>query len=145
MTSFLLYLLKAAATPATGSEDSSPQSTVIAFTRPGIVYSFASMFTGRPSSRRVDDVTGPIDAKRMPSIRFAFRGRGRPRHVFFPSRATKFLTVDELVNVMTCGLCFASFRMARSFVRDDRVPKNIVLVMPRVIRGEIDQVPVDQR
>src|SRR5580658_1236399 len=91
----------------------------MALIRPGIVYSLASMSTERPSSRRVDDVTGPIEAKRISSNALGFRGRGRPRHMFFPRRATKFLTVDELVNVITWGLRFGSFRLARSFVRDD--------------------------
>jgi hypothetical protein len=59
---------------------------------PGIVYSFASMSTGKPSSRRVAEVTGPMEAK---------RGRGRPRHTFLPNRARKFLAVEELVNVIT--------------------------------------------
>ena len=95
----------------------STPASVIALIRPGMVYSLASMSTGRPSSRRVDEVTGPIEAKRRSSDGLDFRGLGR--HVFFPSRATKFLTVDELVNVMTWGLRFGFFKITRSLVRED--------------------------
>jgi len=38
------------------------RSTTIAATSPGIVYSRASISTGSPNSRRVADVTGPMDA-----------------------------------------------------------------------------------
>lgn len=60
----------------------------IALTKPGMVYSFASTCALRPSSRNVADVTGPMDASFTPA-RF-----------LRPSIATKFLAVDELVNVM---------------------------------------------
>ena len=38
----------------------------MAATSPGIVYSFASVFTGSLNSRSVADVTGPIDALYTP-------------------------------------------------------------------------------
>src|SRR5271170_4541798 len=52
----------------------SDRAAAIALIRPGIVYFFASMSTGRPSSRSVDDVTGPIEAKLTLSSGPAFRG-----------------------------------------------------------------------
>ena len=36
----------------------------MALISPGIVYSAASMSTGNPNSRRVDEVTGPMEASR---------------------------------------------------------------------------------
>ena len=66
---------------------------------------------------RAWDVTGPIEAKRILSIRLGFRARALV--ALFPSSATKFLTVDELVNVITFGLRFASPSIARNRDRDD--------------------------
>ena len=59
---------------------------------PAIVYSFASMVGLSPTSRRVPDVTGPIDANLTPR-----------NSRLSPTNATKFLTVDELVNVIPSG------------------------------------------
>src|SRR5580700_6014247 len=112
MTSFEVYRRQP------GQRPGSTRADTIALISPGIVYSFASTSTGRPSSRRVDEVMGPIEARRTPSSGLAFRGRGRPRHTFFPSRDTKFLTVDELVNVIMWGR-FGLLRMVRSRVRED--------------------------
>ena len=39
----------------------------IASTSPGMVNSFAEISTGRPYSRKVEEVTGPMDAIRIPS------------------------------------------------------------------------------
>jgi hypothetical protein len=39
--------------------------------------------------------------------------------MFFPSKAMKFLTVDELVNVMICGFRFGVVKIARSLARED--------------------------
>src|SRR5208337_3203667 len=86
------------------------------FTKPGIVYSFASMSAGRPNSRRVADVTGPIDAVCTPSYGVdRFSATRAPRK---PSRRTKLRTVEELVKVMTCGL-FSLERTARKSPCDD--------------------------
>jgi len=60
---------------------------------------------------------GPIEAVRMESIGLAFCRRRFNR--VFPSKVTKFLTVDELVNVITLGRRFGSFRIERSLVRED--------------------------
>src|SRR3954468_11930268 len=71
----------------------------IAATRPRMVNSLAATCTGSPNSRRVDEVTGPIDDIRMP-----LSGEARLFAIFFaPSSLTKFLTVEELVKVTTCG------------------------------------------
>ena len=68
---------------------------VIAAISPGIVNSFASMSTPSPSSHSVEEVTGPMDANRIPSnLRVA-------RAFLRATSATKFLTVEELVNVTT--------------------------------------------
>ena len=71
----------------------------MALINPGIVNCLAAISTGRPSSRSVADVTGPIEA-----IRTSDSCLWRPLLVP-PSNSTKFLTVEELVNVTTCGRC----------------------------------------
>lgn len=73
-----------------------------------MVYSLAAMATLNPHSSKVADVTGPMDAMRMP-LRF-----GRPR----PLKATKFLTVEELVKVMTCGRAVALHNAVCNFCLD---------------------------
>jgi hypothetical protein len=67
------------------------------------------MSTGKPSSFRVAEVTGPIDANLIPSL--ALGG-------ILPASIRKFLTVDELVNVTTFGRFSELFRSARSRERD---------------------------
>src|SRR5580693_3332796 len=114
MTSFEVYRRQP------GQRPGSTRADTIALISPGIVYSFASRSTGRPSSRSVDEVTGPIETKRTSSSGLAFRGRGRPRRTFFPVKFAKFLTVEELVKVITSGRRFEFFRIARSLVREDR-------------------------
>src|SRR5271156_472523 len=71
MTSFLVIFLQS------GQIEGSTLASAIALIKPGIVYSLASMSTGRPSSRRVDEVTGPIEANRTSSNALDFRRRGR--------------------------------------------------------------------
>src|ERR1700722_5540808 len=73
---------------------------------PGIVYSLAWMSTRNPSSRRVDEVTGPMEARLTFSscfIRFLVIHCAPADLRDFGSKATKFFTVDELVKVMTSG------------------------------------------
>src|SRR6185437_3601871 len=70
----------------------------MALIRPGIVYSAASMSTGKPTARRVDEVIGPMEANRTRSVSLPIWTRAtRPR--LSASSATKFLTVEELVKV----------------------------------------------
>src|SRR5208337_183665 len=78
------------------------RSATIAATSPGIVYSLASMSTGSLNSRRVADVTGPMDAVCTPRCGPGFFRAARALRS--PSRATKFRTVEELVKVMAWGL-----------------------------------------
>jgi len=88
-------------------------ASTIAATKPGIVNSLAAMSTGRPDSRRVDEVTGPIDDIKTPSSierNFGFRRT--------PSNSTKFLTVEELVKVTTCGLFFGFLNAAWRRLRE---------------------------
>ncbi len=73
-----------------------------------MVNSLAAMSTGRPSSRRVAEVTGPMEAMRTPS-RLARRG---------PSSSTKFFTVEELVKVTTCGRLFGILQRGRRRARE---------------------------
>ena len=61
-----------------------------ASSRPGIVYSLASASTRSPSSRRVSEVTGPMDTSFTPSSRLEWARS-------WPTRSTKFLAVEELV------------------------------------------------
>src|SRR5690242_17571745 len=90
---------------------------IMALMSPEIVYSAASICTGRPSSRSVVDVIGPIDANWI-ALSIAWGGPALsevewgPRP---PSRVTKFRTVEELVNVITFGQRLGSFINARSF------------------------------
>jgi len=56
-----------------------------------MVNCLASAFTLRPCAHNVDEVTGPMDATRTPSS--ASR----------PVIARRFLTVEELVNVIQSG------------------------------------------
>src|SRR3954454_22424574 len=82
----------------------------MAETSPGIVNSFACMSGRSPSWRSVADVTGPMEAS---STSFSKRCNFGPREV--PSSATKFFTVDELVNITTCGRIDEFFITLRSF------------------------------
>src|SRR6267154_3455625 len=89
----------------------------IASINPGIVYSAASICTGNPSSRRVADVIGPIEANWIVWGGLAVNENGSfPR---MPSSATKFLTVEELVKVTMCGLRLGFFITASNRFRDD--------------------------
>src|ERR1700683_3023818 len=81
----------------------------MASTKPGIVNSRAEICTCNPSSRKVEDVTGPIEASRTPA-RFV---------LYEPSRATKLRTVEELVNVTTCGDRRGFFSALCKSVRED--------------------------
>ena len=68
----------------------------IAAIRPGIVNCFAVRCGCRSNSRNVADVIGPIEANLTAcSLRLCA--------VRLPSKATKFLTVDELVKVTDSG------------------------------------------
>ena len=84
-------------------------------TKPGMVNTFALIWTGNPNSRSVAEVTGPIEDTRTPSICgircFACPG--------VESKFTKFRTVEELVNVTTCGRRLGSFMTRCSLLRDD--------------------------
>ena len=85
---------------------------------PGMVYCVALISTCSPSPRRVDEVTGPMEASKTLSSCFVWRQcarRSRP----FPNSATKFLTVEELVNVMTSGRFFPDASAARRRLRED--------------------------
>src|SRR5581483_1051708 len=62
------------------------------------------------SSRRVAEVTGPIEASLMPC---SVRGAS------LAMRLTKFRAVDELVKVITFGRRLGSFRVARNRTRED--------------------------
>ena len=85
----------------------------MALISPGIVYSAASMSTGNPNPRRVDEVTGPMEASRTGLSSLPMWARPtRPR--VFASSATKFLTVEELVNVIIVGLLLEKISLARS-------------------------------
>ena len=75
-----------------------------------MVNSLAAMSTEKPNPRNVDDVTDPIEAVRIP---FTFVRSPR-----VPSSSTKFLTVDELVNVTICGRRLGFFRAACKRVRE---------------------------
>ena len=86
-----------------------------AATKPGMVNTFALIWTGSPNSRRVAEVTGPIEDMRTPSI-CGIRCFACPRA---ESKFTKFRTVEELVNVTTCGRRLGSFIIRCSRVRDD--------------------------
>src|ERR1035438_8189212 len=92
-------------------------SFTIAATRPGIVYSLASMSTGNPNSRNVAEVTGPMDAVYTPRWRAGFFNAARALRN--PSNSTKFLTVEELVKVIAWGLNVFLANRARSRVSDD--------------------------
>src|ERR1700734_1976434 len=94
----------------------------MAFTNPGMVNSFAAMSTRKPSSRKVAEVIGPMEAHRIAS-RLA---TGTPFLASFarngdlaPNKATKFRTVEELVNVTTCGRRCGFRNTLRSRVRED--------------------------
>lgn len=63
-----------------------------------MVCSLASTVTGRPFARAVADVTGPIEATRVP-------GQSVP-----PVSSRKLLTVDELVNVIQWGAASSESR-----------------------------------
>ena len=86
----------------------------MACTSPGIVYSFALISTGRPCSRKVADVTGPIEDIRIPLI------VAGAVPAFISNNWTKFFTVDELVNVTTSGRRSLLLSAARSLFRDAR-------------------------
>src|SRR5579872_2605558 len=86
------------------------KDSTIAVTSPGMVNSFAAMWTGNPSSRRVAEVTGPMDDVRMPSRDLGFG---------LPSNSAKFRTVEELVKVTTCGRLRRLLSAVRSRVRED--------------------------
>ena len=75
-----------------------------------MVNSRAEMSTGRPQSRSVADVTGPMDDIRIPSSGVRLRCE--------PSSSTKFLTVDELVKVTTFGRLLGLFKAACSRRRE---------------------------
>src|SRR4051812_36718008 len=89
----------------------------MALIRPGIVYSAASISTGKPNSRRVDEVIGPMEANRT---RFSFlpvwTRLTRPR--LSPRSAMKLRTVDELVKVITLGHSLRDFNATRSLLRE---------------------------
>src|SRR5258707_4484319 len=76
-----------------------------------MVYCFASICTGKPSSCNVAEVTGPIEANWMLSIHVWCRpphprdrrSRTDAWSELPPSSATKLRTVEELVNVITLG------------------------------------------
>ena len=79
----------------------------IASTSPSIVCGSASTSTVNPASRAVAEVTGPIEATLIPAS------------ASLPVTASKFFTVDELVNVIQSGLCASA-----SFARSRRVCRN---------------------
>ena|SRR5580692_1798609 len=85
----------------------------IALTSPGIVNCVAWMSAGIPNSRRVEEVTGPIEADFIPSRRLARENLGAPNN------ATKFRTVEELVKVITFGRRRGLVNAARSLARDE--------------------------
>ncbi len=94
-----------------------PELTIAA-TSPGMVYSLASMSTGKPNSRNVAEVTGPIDAVCTPWRRAGVSSR-RARALRSPSNSTKFFTVEELVKVIACGLRVRRRARLRSRFLDD--------------------------
>src|SRR5580658_7197030 len=63
-----------------------------ASTRPPMVCGWASTVGSMPCSRRVDDVMGPME------VTFMWVSAS------LPAAAMKFVTVDELVKVIQCGL-----------------------------------------
>ena len=75
--------------------------SAIAATSPSIVCGCASTSTANPAARAVAEVTGPIEAILIPAS------------ASLPVTANKFVTVDELVNVIQSGLC-ASASFARA-------------------------------
>src|ERR1035441_5584678 len=105
------------------------RGSTIARISPPIVNSRASIATGICNSRSVAEVTGPIEANWMPlnesalTLRRSVWGRG-----FAPSErggaplphnnSAKFLAVEELVKVTTCGRRAALFISARRRTRD---------------------------
>src|SRR5229473_5301463 len=75
----------------------------------------------QPSPRRVDEVTGPMEASLTPSSCFVWLcvvWCGRPRLRPLPSSITKFLAVEELVKVIKSRRSFADVSAARNRLRE---------------------------
>lgn len=74
-----------------------------------MVNSFAAMSARKPTSRKVEDVTGPIEANRIP-LRLLCAA---------PSKAMKLRAVEELVKVTTWGRLSGFFSAFRSRTLED--------------------------